>query len=106
MSLFRNPVSLTGLVMALYGCQTEVDFPQLPYDARAIIQGVIEPDSVPIVHFNRTVPYLSGTTDPAKLVIRNAAVDDSARLEKLIILHLIAYIYHWIVSIPISTEER
>ena len=60
--------------MALYGCQTEVDFPQLPYDARAIIQGVIEPDSVPIVHFNRTVPYLSGTTDPAKLVIRNAAV--------------------------------
>jgi hypothetical protein len=74
MSLLRNPVPLTGLVMALYGCQTEVDFPQLPYDARAIIQGVIEPDSVPIVHFNRTVPYLSGTTDPAKLVIRNAAV--------------------------------
>jgi Domain of unknown function (DUF4249) len=60
--------------MALYSCQTEVDFPQLPYDERAIIQGVIEPDSVPIVHFNRTVPYLSGTTDAANLVIRNASV--------------------------------
>ncbi len=67
-------MALAGLVIALYSCQTEVDFPQLPYDARVVIQGIIEPDSVPVVFFNRTIPYLSGTTDPAKLVIRNASV--------------------------------
>lgn len=55
-------------------CQNEVPLPQLPYDERVIIQGIIEPDSVPIVYLNRTVPYLSGTTDPASLVVRNALV--------------------------------
>lgn len=74
MSLFKNPMPLAGLVIALYSCQTEVDFPQLPYDARVVIQCIMEPDSVPVVYLNRTVPYLSGTTDPAKLVIRNASV--------------------------------
>jgi len=74
MSLFKNARRMTGLVMALCSCQTEVDFPQLPYDARVIIQGVVEPDSLPVVFLNRTIPYLSGPTDPAKLVIRNASV--------------------------------
>jgi hypothetical protein len=74
MKSFRNQILLFGLVIALCGCQTEVDFPQLPYDARVVIQGILEPDSVPVVYFNRTVPYLSGTTDPVKLAIRNASV--------------------------------
>jgi hypothetical protein len=74
MKSFRNQILLFGLVIALCGCQTEVDFPQLPYDARVVIQGILELDSVPVVYFNRTVPYLSGTTDPVKLAIRNASV--------------------------------
>lgn len=59
-------------------CQKEVVLPQLPYEGRVIIQGFVEPDSVPVVYFNRTVPYLSGTTDPADLVIRNANVTVSS----------------------------
>lgn len=66
------------VIAPVFNCQTEVDLPQLPYDERVIIQGVIEPDSVPVVYFNRTVPYLSGVTDASKLVIRNAAVSVSA----------------------------
>ncbi|MCI0750256.1 MAG: DUF4249 domain-containing protein [Flammeovirgaceae bacterium] len=65
-------------IAASIGCQKEVELPQLPYESRAIIQGIVEPDSVPIVFFNRTVPYLSGETDPGKLVIRNADVTVSS----------------------------
>lgn len=67
---------LVILIVGLIGicCQNEVPLPQLPYDERVIIQGVVEPDSVPIVYLNRTVPYLSGTTNPAQLVVRNAIV--------------------------------
>lgn len=62
------------IVSTVWACQSEVDLPQLPYDTKVIIQGIVEPDSVAIVYFNRTVPYLEGTTDPARLVIRNAGV--------------------------------
>lgn len=65
---------ITCVVVTAFHCQTEVALPQLPYEARVIIQGVMEPDSVPIVFLNRTVPYLDGTTDPARLVVRNASV--------------------------------
>jgi hypothetical protein len=65
----------------VWACQSEVDLPQLPYDAKVIIQGIMEPDSVAIVYFNRTVPYLEGTTDPARLVIRNASVIVSSSSE-------------------------
>jgi len=75
----HKPITKIFLILAtvatvLFNCQTEVELPQLPYDERVIIQGMIEPDSVPIVYFNGTVPYLTGTTDPAKLVIRNAII--------------------------------
>jgi len=62
------------LALGIFDCQTEIPLPEIPYNERVIIQGVIEPDSVPLVRFNRTVPYLSGTTDPGKLVIRDASI--------------------------------
>ncbi|MEX1238334.1 MAG: DUF4249 family protein [Cyclobacteriaceae bacterium] len=60
--------------MTCFRCQQEVALPHLPYEERVVIQGIMEPDSVPIVYFNRTVPYLSGITDPALLVIRDASM--------------------------------
>ena len=71
--------TLTLLVIVCVGsCQKEVVLPQLPYESQVIIQGIVEPDSVPIVYFNRTVPYINGTTDPADLIIRNANVTVSS----------------------------
>ncbi len=78
MKVFKYSMLVPSLVIALFNCQTEVDFPQLPYDSRVIIQGIMEPDTVPVVYFNRTVPYLSGTTDPGSLAIRNATVTISS----------------------------
>lgn len=63
-----------GAVFFCIRCQQEVALPRLPYEERVVIQGIMEPDSVPIVYFNRTVPYLSGITDPAELVVRHGHV--------------------------------
>jgi hypothetical protein len=64
-----------GLFLLCYSsCQTEVALPEFPYEPRVVIQGIMEPGFVPVVYLNHTVPYLSGTTDPAKLVVRNADV--------------------------------
>lgn len=60
-------------------CQKEIVIPQLPYESKVVIQGIVEPDSFPIVYINRTVPYLSGTTDPADLIVRNATVTISSK---------------------------
>lgn len=65
---------ITCIAVTAFQCQTEVELPQLPYEGKVIIQGVMEPDSVPVIYLNRTVPYLDGTTDPARLVVRNASV--------------------------------
>lgn len=70
----KNIFWLMSIVMTTFNCHDEVALPQLAYESRAIIQGIVEPDSAPVVYFNRTVPYLSGTTYPADLVIRNANV--------------------------------
>jgi len=51
-----------------------VALPELPYEERMVIQGIMEPDSMPVVYFNRTVPYLSDIIDPAELVVRGANV--------------------------------
>lgn len=63
------------VVAALFSrCQQEVAVPKLPYEPRVVIQGIVEPDSVPVVYFNRTVPYLSDIIDPGELVVRGAAI--------------------------------
>ena len=71
-----NILSVMSLV--LFNCQKEIYVPQLPYDNRVSIQGIVEVDSVAIVYFNRTVPYLTGSTNTGDLVIRNATVRISA----------------------------
>ena len=58
----------------MVGCQKEITVPQPDYQQKASIQGIVEPDSLPIVFFNRTTPFLSATTTTGQLVIRNATV--------------------------------
>jgi Domain of unknown function (DUF4249) len=58
----------------IISCEKEITVPQPPYQEKVSIQGILEPDSVPIVYFNRTTPFLSATTLPNALVIRNATI--------------------------------
>jgi hypothetical protein len=90
----NNRFLLPAVLIVVLSCQKEVMLPPLPYNPRVVIQGTVEPDSVPIVYFNRTVPYLSGTTDPAALVIRNASVTVSANGESDLLKLDSAYIQY------------
>lgn len=63
-----------AFILLLSACVKEVFIAQPPYESRVSIQGIIETDSVPKVYFNRTVPYLTGSTNTADLVIRHAAI--------------------------------
>ena len=55
-------------------CTKEITIAQTDYQGKVSIQGILEPDSLPIVYFNRTTPFLSATTTTSDLVIRNAIV--------------------------------
>jgi hypothetical protein len=73
--MMMKNIMVLAIVATLFNCTTkEVILPQLPYDGRVSIQGIVEPDSIPRVYFNRTVPYLTGSINTADLVIRNAIV--------------------------------
>lgn len=67
-----------SLAVMVFSCQKEIFVPQPPYQSKVSIQGIVEPDSVPVVYFNRTVPYLTGTTHTADLIIRNATIKVSS----------------------------
>lgn len=65
-------IALGALI--IMGCEKEITVPQPDYVSKPSIQGIIEPDSLPIVFFNRTTSFLSATTTTGQLVIRNATI--------------------------------
>ncbi len=72
-------VILFSIVVMTFGCQQqEIIVPQPTYEGKVSIQGIVEPDSIPVVYFNRTVPYLTGSTNTADLIIRNAIIKISS----------------------------
>lgn len=76
---FVNTILIKRIIILIsvgfvIGCQKEIFIPQPFYAGKVSIQGIVEPDSIPIIYLNRTVPYLTGTTNTSELVIRNATV--------------------------------
>lgn len=67
-SLFLSTITL------FISCQKEIILSQPPYNSRPSIQGLIEPDSIPKIYFNKTVPFFTGSTNTDSLLIRNAIV--------------------------------
>jgi hypothetical protein len=70
----KNIFAVIALAI-LFSCQQqEIVIPQPPYQGKVSIQGIVEPDSIPLVFFNRTVPFLTGSTNTGDLLFRNAIV--------------------------------
>lgn len=61
----------------LFSCEKTITITPPPYQGKASIQSMLEPDSLPIVYFNRTVPYFDKKVSFADLVIRNAIIQIS-----------------------------
>ncbi|MDB5119646.1 MAG: hypothetical protein JWN56_864 [Sphingobacteriales bacterium] len=58
----------------LAACEKNISVKQPAYSNRVSIQGFIEPDSIPILYFNATVPYFDKAIKKNQLVIRNAVI--------------------------------
>ena len=85
MKKFQNIFILMSVIF--FSCQKNITIPQPHYDSKVSIQSLIEPDSVPKVFFNYTVPFFDAKIVNAQLVIRNTTVKISGD-SKTDILHL------------------
>ncbi len=55
-------------------CEKTITISPPAYKSRVSIQSMLEPDSLPIVYFSKTVPYFDNKISLADLFIRNASV--------------------------------
>jgi hypothetical protein len=60
--------------MLILSCEKVITITPPPYEGKVSIQSMLEPDSLPVVYFNKTVPYFDSNINFAQLVIRNAVV--------------------------------
>ena len=67
-------LGLIALLVILASCEKTITISPPAYKSRVSIQSMLEPDSVPIVYFNKTVPYFDNKINFAALLIRNASV--------------------------------
>ncbi|MCW3093917.1 MAG: hypothetical protein JWP81_4986 [Ferruginibacter sp.] len=76
----RLPIAIVIVVSSFFFFSCEKTISVLPpsYQGKASIQSMLEPDSLPIVYFNRTVPYFDKKINFAELAIRNAVVQISS----------------------------
>lgn len=63
-----------SLLLLFYACQKNITVSPPPYTSKASIQCFIETDSIPVLYFNKTVPYFDNAIKKNQLVIRNAQI--------------------------------
>lgn len=112
MKLFFAPILVMTAVF-LYSCQKTITVTPPSYTSKPSIQSMLEPDSVPIVYYNRTVPYFDKKVSFADLVIRNAVVQltssggtDILRLDSSYDKLYCQYNYYYKGSIPVQLTRQ
>lgn len=68
-------------LLFLPSCEKNISVKQPDYANKVSIQGFIEPDSIPILYFNQTVPYFDKAIKKNQLVIRNASITIQSNAE-------------------------
>jgi hypothetical protein len=66
--------SLLVISITIFSCEKVITIKPPSYIGKVSIQGMLEPDSLPVIYFNRTVPYFGNDVSLGALVIRNATV--------------------------------
>lgn len=104
---------LSMVVVFFYSCQKTITITPPTYTSKPSIQSMLEPDSVPILYYNRTVPYFDKKVSFADLVIRNAVVQiassggtDILRLDSSYDKLYCQYNYYYKGSIPIQLNRQ
>ena len=104
-------IFLPLLIMSIsfFSCEKVITIKPPTYLGKVSIQGMLEPDSLPIIYFNRTVPYFGKDVALGALVIRNGVVKitsssgtDILRFDSAFSKTYCQYDYFYKGSIPIQ----
>lgn len=103
---------MASTLALLFSCQKNITLTPPTYYSKVSIQSLLEPDSLPAVYFNRTVPYFDKKVNFGDLVVRNARVKiqssvatDSLRLDSTYDKIYCDYVYFYKGSKPIRRNE-
>jgi Domain of unknown function (DUF4249) len=67
-------IQLLIISIILFSCEKVITIKPPTYLGKVSIQSTLEPDSLPVVYFNRTIPYFGNDVALGALAIRNAVV--------------------------------
>ncbi len=105
----KNIITSFIIVIILYSCEKNISVNAPPYTPKVSIQSMLQPDSVPVVYFSRTVPYFDAALNFSDLVIRNAQIKiessagtDSLKLDSVFDPVYCQYKYYYKGNIPIQ----
>jgi hypothetical protein len=103
---------LPVISIAFSSCTKIITIKPPTYAGKVSIQGMLEPDSLPIIYFNRTVPYFGNDISLGSLVIRNAAVKisgssgtDILRFDSIYSKTYCQYDYYYKGNVPILLNQ-
>lgn len=104
--------AIIAIIILFNCCEKNISIPAPAYTGRVSIQSMIETDSVPIVYFNKTVPYFDRKVTFNDLVIRNAQViiqsssgADSLSLDSTYDRIYCEYNYFYKGTLPVQADK-
>ena len=104
-------IAVLGITL-FFSCEKSITITPPPYQDKPSIQSMLEVDSVPVVYFNRTVPYFGKDLSLAALTIRNAVIKitgngftDSLRFDSVYSKTYCQYDYYYKGSIPVQLNK-
>lgn len=103
---------MTASCLLLWACSKTISVTPPAYSEKRSIQCMLEPDSIPIVYYNKTVPYFDKQISFGDLVIRNAIVKiqspsgtDNLRLDSAFDRLTCQYNYFYKGSAPVQLNQ-
>jgi hypothetical protein len=103
---------LIFISIIFYSCEKTITIAPPAYLSRPSIQSMLEPDSLPVVYFNRTVPYFNENQLFRDLIIRNAQIKikssmgtDSLKLDSAYDKSFCQYNYYYKGRIPVQLDN-
>jgi hypothetical protein len=110
----KSILNLLLLVISIVFCSCEktITITPPPYLSRPSVQSMLQPDSLPVVYFNRTVPYFNENLLFRDLIIRNAQIKiqsstgtDSLKLDSVYDKSFCQYNYYYKGNVPIQFNK-
>jgi Domain of unknown function (DUF4249) len=98
--------------IGFYSCEKTITITPPSYLSRPSIQCMLEPDSLPVVYFNRTVPYFNENLLFRDLIVRNAQIKiqsntgiDSLKLDSVYDKSFCQYNYYYKGKIAVQLNK-